>query len=84
MRKFCAAVTAILVVATPVIADTTTGTVLAFDRQADVIVMTDKTVWQLNPSTLIPADLAAGDAIKMTFTSFGDDGVKSVDTLEKL
>ena len=52
--------------------------------QADLIVMSDKTVWQLNADTLIPADLAAGDTVKMTFTSFGDDGVKSVDSLEKL
>lgn len=84
MRKLCASVIAIVVIASPVLADETTGTVLAFDRQADVIVMNDKTVWQLNPTTLIPADLAAGDTVKLTFTSFGDDGVKSVDTLEKL
>ena len=77
-------VAALLAAATPAIADETTGTILAFDRQADLIVMSDKTVWQLNADTLIPADLAAGDTVKMTFTSFGDDGVKSVDSLEKL
>lgn len=74
---------ALLLTALPALADTTTGTILAFDRQADVIVMTDKTIWQLNPKTLIPADLAAGDTVKITFTSLGDDGVASVDALEK-
>ena len=83
MRTLLAAA-AILAVATPALADETTGTVLAFDRQADIIVMGDKTIWQLNPNTLIPADLAAGDTVKMTFTSTGDDGVASVDMLEKL
>ena len=83
MRNLLAAAV-ILVIATPSFADSTTGKILAFDRQADVIVMSDKTVWQLTPSTLIPADLAAGDTVKMTFTSFGDDGVASVDKLEKM
>lgn len=81
MRTLLAA--AILAVATPALADTTTGTVLAFDRQADIIVMGDKTIWKLNPDTLIPADLAAGDTITIEFTSTGDDGVKSVDALVK-
>ena len=74
---------AFLLLAGPALADTTTGTILAFDRQADVLIMTDKTVWQLSPNTMIPADLAAGDMVKITFTSFGDDGVASVDSLEK-
>ena len=74
---------ALLAAATPALADTTTGTIVAFDRQADVIVMGDKTIWQLNPNTLIPADLAAGDTITIEFTSTGDDGVRSVDALVK-
>lgn len=75
---------ALLLFASAAFADETTGTVLAFDRQADIIVMADKTIWRLNPNTLIPADLAAGDRVRMTFTSAGDDGVISVDKLEKL
>ncbi len=76
-------IAAAVLAATPVFADETTGTVLAFDRQADVIIMDDKTVWQLNPETRIPADLAAGDTITINFTSVGDDGVASVDELVK-
>ena len=74
---------ALLLLAGPALADTTSGTILAFDRQADVLIMTDKTVWQLSPKTLIPADLAAGDTVTISFTSLGDDGVASVDSLEK-
>ena len=81
MRILLAA--ALLAAATPALADSTTGVILAFDRQADVIVMEDKTIWQLNPTTLIPADLAAGDRITIEFTSAGDDGVRSVDALVK-
>ena len=83
MRKLLAAAI-IASVVSPAMADSTTGTILAFDRQADIIVMSDKTIWQLNAKTLIPADLSAGDTVKMTFTSFGDDGVASVDKLEKM
>ena len=69
--------------ATPALADTTTGTILAFDRKANVLVMNDKTVWQLSAQTVMPEDLEAGEVIKITFTSVGDDGVKSVDMLER-
>lgn len=74
---------AAIVAATPALADKTSGTVLAFDRQSDIIVMSDKTIWQLAPTTLIPADLAAGDKITIEYTSLGDDGIASVDKLTK-
>jgi hypothetical protein len=82
MRTLIAAL--LIATAAPAFADTTTGTIVAFDRQADIIVMGDKTIWQLNPDTLIPADLAAGDTVTIEFTSTGDDGVKSVDALKKM
>lgn len=81
MRMLLAA--ALLAVATPVLADQTTGTVLAFDREAGVVIMADKTVWQLGAETRIPADLVAGDVITIDFTSAGDDGVRSVEALIK-
>ena len=69
---------------TPAFADTTTGVVVAFDRKANVLVMDDKTIWQLSKDTVVPDGLLAGDTVKITFTSTGDDGVKSVDQLEKM
>lgn len=77
-------VAAFALMAGPALADSTTGTILAFDRQADVIVMEDKTVWQLGAKTLIPADLAAGDTVTITYTSAGDNGIATVDKLEKM
>ena len=72
------------VLAHTAMADDTTGTILAFDRAADVIVMADRTVWELGPKTLIPADLVAGDVVKITFTSAGDSGVGTIQSLEKI
>lgn len=74
---------AIFLVATPALADETSGTVLAFDRQAHVIVMEDKTVWPLTDKTLVSDDLVAGDIITIVFTSDGDNGVVSVDSVTK-
>jgi hypothetical protein len=84
MMRLLLSATIVALSALPALADTTEGTILAFDRQSDVLVMTDKTVWRLNANTLIPADLAAGDVVRIEFTSFGDDGVARVDSLQKL
>ncbi|QFS82590.1 hypothetical protein FIU97_07190 [Roseivivax sp. THAF40] len=73
MRSLIAAIF-IAAVATPVIADSTTGTVLAFDRKANVIVLTDKTVWSLETLEEVPADLKAGDVIEIDFRSNADNG----------
>lgn len=75
---------AMLAAATPVFADTTSGTVVAFDRKANVVVMDDKTIWQLAEKTAVTEELEAGDAVRITFTSLGDDGIASVDAVEKL
>lgn len=67
----------------PALADETTGTVLAFDRFAKVLVMEDKTVWEIGDATAVPAGIKAGDRITITFTSAGDAGVTSVDALTR-
>jgi hypothetical protein len=82
--RYLLAFAAFAALATPALADTTTGTIVAFDRVANVIVMEDKTIWQLSADTVVPEGLLAGDSITITFTSLGDDGVKSVDKLEKM
>ena len=69
--------------AAPAFADQTAGTILAYDRLANVIVLTDKTHWLLNDSTLVPADLQAGDKISITFTSDGENGIGKVSELTK-
>ncbi|MBO28402.1 MAG: hypothetical protein CML61_06535 [Rhodobacteraceae bacterium] len=69
--------------ATPAFADMTSGTILAYDRLANVIVLTDKTHWTLHPDALVPADLKAGDKITIDFVSDGDNGSLPVKKLER-
>ena len=78
------AIAAFAALASPALADTTTGTVLAFDRKANVLIMEDKTIWKLTSETVIPDGLVAGENVRITYTSLGDDGIKSVDKLERL
>lgn len=81
MRTLLAAALLAAAVSTPALADETTGTLVAFDRKANVIVMEDKTIWELSAETVLPDDLAAGEIVTIVFTSTGDDGVKSVDEI---
>ncbi len=66
---------------TPAFADETTGTIVAYDRLSNVLVLTDNTVWTLDAKTLVPADLKAGDEITLTFESDGDNGAKPATAL---
>ncbi|MCC1494695.1 hypothetical protein [Cognatishimia sp. F0-27] len=82
MRTLFAAALAALVAA-PVVADETTGLVLAHDRLSNVLVLTDLTVWSLPSDLMIPADLGAGDRVILTFNSEGEDGISTIDALER-
>lgn len=73
---------AALFVATPALADSVTGTVLAFDRVAQIIVLKDKTVWSLKDvGGSIPDGLEAGDRVTFEFVSAGDSGVGKVNSI---
>lgn len=67
-----------LVLALPVMADETTGTILAFDRVAKVIVLEDKTIWPLGEKTETSSDLVAGDKVKIEYVGGGDAGISSI------
>ncbi|MEC5292077.1 hypothetical protein VSX64_15335 [Aurantimonas sp. C2-6-R+9] len=68
--------------ASPAFADSTTGTVAAFDRVDHILVLNDKTIWDLSPVIdLVPEDLRSGDKIKITYTSAGDNGWGKVDSI---
>lgn len=64
-----------LLLATPAIADETTGTILAFDRVDRVIVLDDKTVWQFDDKTELAPDLVAGDTVRIIYTGAADSGI---------
>lgn len=75
---------ALSTLAAPVLADETTGSILAYDRKAGIIVLSDRTVWELQPGTLIPAYLDAGDRVRIVYQTAGEDGVTSIDALERV
>ena len=69
--------------ALPVLADETTGTVLAYDRVAGVIVLTDNTVWELPGDLTLPDDLVAGDVILIDFTGGGENGIADIASITR-
>ena len=68
--------------AAPALADSTQGTILAYDRVANVIVLDDKTVWSLETLKTIPEGLKAGDVITIQFTSNADNGWGKINAIE--
>jgi hypothetical protein len=79
LQKAAVASLFLLAMSGAALADSTVGTVLAFDRQALLIVLEDKTVWSLEGSDATPpADLKAGDRIEIDFLSAGDDGITKI------
>lgn len=57
-------------------ADSTGGTVAAFDRVDSIIVLKDKTIWDVAAlKDKLPEGLKAGDKITIDYNSAGDSGV---------
>ncbi len=83
MRLFSTAALALTVLSAPAFADETTGSIVAFDRMANVIVLDDKSVWAIDPKAMVPSDLKAGDNVTLTFLSDGDNGAKPVSTVTR-
>ena len=81
MRLFTALVLATSLHVTAVLADEVSGTIVAYDRLANLLVMDDKSIWALSPTALVPADLKAGDVVTLTFTSGGENGANAATAL---
>jgi len=76
---------ALAVLALPASADLLDGTVLAHDRKANVIVLSDKTVWSLETlAQPLEGDLVAGDRIEIDYESNEDDGVTIIHSVTRL
>lgn len=83
MIKAVAASLILMSTAAAALADSTTGTVLAFDRQAKVIVFKDKTVWTLEGSeAAAPEGLKAGDKVEVQYETAGEDGLTKIDSIK--
>lgn len=66
-------------------ADTFKGTVIAFDRKANVIVIDDKSVFNFEgQNVMVPEDLKAGDMIEIESEGEGEDGYGNLTSLKIL
>lgn len=83
MRSFLALTLAVLL-ASPALADETEGLILSFDRVDRIIVLTDKTVWQVPVSLEMPEDLGRGDRVLIDFDSEGEDGLTAITSIDRL
>lgn len=64
--------------------DTSHGTVLAHDRKANTLVLTDRTVWALEQlKSPLPAGLKAGDRVEIEYEG-DEDGVSSITRINLL
>lgn len=75
MKRIFLFALATIFAAAPALADSVTGTVLAFDRKANLIILGDKTVFTLaNGDAEVPEGLKSGDVVKIVYDSLGEDG----------
>ena len=64
--------------------DITEGKILALDRVAKILVMSDKSVFPLEKMVGdVPEGLNAGDRIEITYDSNEDDGVTAIYKIKK-
>lgn len=68
----------------PVLADQSEGTILAFDRLAHVIVLTDHTVWNLPATLPVPEGLVQGDQVLFEFDSGGENGMVKIKSVVRV
>ena len=83
MRATLTASLLLATLAAPVLADETTGVILAYDRVDGIIVLDDKTVWELGADLEVPADLKAGDTVHLVYATAGEDGMIGIDALTR-
>lgn len=83
MRRMAFATIMLGGLAVPAAAEETTGTIQAYDRLAHVIVLEDKTVWQFPGALELPADLKAGDKVKIDYTASGD-GISKINSITRV
>ena len=87
MNKYCLSLvlTVSVMLSAPAGAqDISQGTVIAFDRKANTLVLADRTVWPLNElKGALPDGLKAGDRVEIHYQS-DEDGLSSIDSISLL
>ena len=65
--------------------DMSEGTVLAYDRKANILILTDRSVFPLEKLTsAAPENLKAGDRVHIDYDSNEDDGVTAIYSIKIL
>ena len=65
-------------------ADEVEHTILAYDRLAHIVVMRDRSIYELPAELLVPADMKSGDRVRVIYESAGEDGITRIDSIERL
>ena len=84
MHRFLAAAAASAVVlsAVPAFADSVTSTVVANDRVANRLVLSDNSVYSYDPEVVeIPESLTAGDQVEIDFESSEEEGIEKINSI---
>ena len=68
----------------PAMADEAEHTILAYDRLANIVVMRDRSVYELPAELMVPADMKSGDRVRVVYQSAGEDGITKIDSLERI
>jgi hypothetical protein len=82
MRALIAA--AILAAATPAFADETIGTVQSYEPLTNTLVLTDRTVWLLPGTAVVPDDIRPGERVRIAYRSNADNGWGSVQAITRI
>jgi hypothetical protein len=77
-------ITSLILAAAPAFADELSGTVIAFDRVDNVIVLDDRSVLTIPNPEIIPEGLIAGDTITVEFKSDGDNSYGAFVSIKKM
>lgn len=70
--------------ALPAFSDETAGVVHSFDPVRRALVLTDKTVWGLGDTTAVDADIRAGERVRISYSTAGEDGVTGISSVKRM
>ena len=83
IRSIAAIATAVLVNPNALAQDITEAKVLAYDRKANVLVLTDRSVFPLEKmESAVPEGLKAGDRVEIQYDSHEDDGIVAIHSIK--
>lgn len=87
MNKYCLSLVlagSVMISAPAGASDISQGTIIAFDRKANTLVLTDRTVWRLEDlKGVLPDGLKAGDRVEIHYQS-DEEGISSIDSINLL